>query len=103
MSEEINGRCPGLIKFRLEDSDILTEVFLPPWAKRIRFQFLANAGKLALEGSDGEEIGTVFASIPADIWFDLNLSLTCAKYSSRESVFLASSVDETVVEIIVES
>lgn len=102
IQDEIDVRYPFVFRYDLGAANQWTEFVLPDYGRKISFYFETNDGVLQFNAVDGDPIGTHYASVPADTWFETNLSLTGKNNSGRNSVFLGSTTVDTVVQIIME-
>jgi hypothetical protein len=102
MAETISSEYPNLIRFALGGSDIVTEVNIPSWARKVSVQFISNSGKISFFETDGASISTQYISVAADSWFEMNWAIGSSRNTGRTSIFLASATATTTVEIIVE-
>lgn len=96
---------PGIISFTTGASDVLTEVNAPNYARCVRVIFETNAGKIALEGTDGAAIGGV-AHLSATADTEVLVYLDQDPYEVNKGpakVYLTSATAGTTVRMLCES
>ena len=95
---------PAVLSFTLGGIDVATRLDFPNNARRVRVQFLTNAGKVATEGTDGAAIDANFYPVAADTEWSLFVDQD-PQTGGRgpKSVFLASGVASTVVRCVCEA
>lgn len=102
MAETFLRPLPDVKRITLGAIDVLTEIELPSDTGKVSVQFITNPGKVAFTGEDEELIGSHYASVTNDAWFQINWSPLNLRNTGRTSVYLAGDVDDTVVEVLVE-
>ncbi len=80
------------VRITLGDADDVTRVDMPEFANGLLVQFIANAGKLAVTGTDGEAIGAAYETIAA-------ATPVARPRFGRRAFYLASADAGTVVEV----
>ena len=95
--------CPGVLAFTLGGIDVATRVDFPNAARRVRLQFVTNAGKVATSGTDGAAIAATNYPVAADTDWALVVDRDGEGGRAPASIYVASGVAATVVLAICEA
>lgn len=96
---------PGIISFTTGASDVLTQVHAPNNARSVRILFETNAGKIAVDGTDGGAIGaTAHLVAQADTEVLVYLDQDALEQGKGPAqVYVTSATASTVVRMLCES
>lgn len=95
--------CPGVLSFTLGGIDVATRIDFPNAARRVRLQFVTNAGKVATQGTDGAAIDATNYPVAPDADWALVVDRDGEGGRSPASIFIASGVAATAVLAICEA
>ena len=94
---------PDVLVFTLGLADVATRIDFPNNARRVRLQFVTNAGKVATTGTDGAAIDASNYPVDADTDFPLLVDQDqVAGGRGPASIFVASATGSTVVKAVCE-
>lgn len=85
-------------RITLGNTDVLTRVNFPAFSNAYRVEFIANAGKVAVTGTDAAAIGADFETVAAGTAVEREL-LDRPGNSTAQARYFASATGSTVVEV----
>lgn len=89
------GTFPDVQQFTMGATDVATKVNIPKGSKYASVNFVTNAGKIAMTGTDAAAINAEFIDVPANTCVELRVR-GCA------AIYVASATGSTVCEVVVE-
>jgi hypothetical protein len=93
---------PGVSRVTLSATpDETTQIIISARSGRVSLRFIGQSGKFSFDGADAAPIGAHFATVNADSWIEI--AWRGDHPPAKSSLFLASPVASTVVEILSES
>ncbi len=100
IQDDFGRKLPLVLRYTLVTQNIYTEFVLPENVKNINLRFETNSGYFSFDETDGGAVGTHRGLSTGNQWLTIKLS-TDGQATTR-SIFLSSSVNNTVVQILLE-
>lgn len=94
----------GTKELTLPNLDVVREIKLPKWARRVSLRFVANGGKYASTGVDDVGPITEFQTVAADLLhtFNIDHGARAGEDRTNVSIFVAGDANAVVLRLTIE-